>query len=82
MSLDPHGQINQPLPKPNNHTPVFDLLMADIKARDEYGQRKYGQPLRPHNGRDSLRGAYEEALDLAVYLRQLIYERDNPIGET
>lgn len=29
------------------------------------------------NGRDALLDAYQEALDLVVYLRQVIYERDN-----
>jgi len=32
--------------------------------------------LVPHNGRDALRDAYEEALDLCQYLRQALYERD------
>jgi hypothetical protein len=40
------------------------------------GVRKYGTPLQAHNGRDGLMDAYQEALDLAVYLRQLIAERD------
>jgi hypothetical protein len=52
------------------------LVLADMAARDKLGQRRYGRRLRPHNGRDTLRDAYEEALDLAVYLRTVIYERD------
>jgi hypothetical protein len=32
--------------------------------------------LQPHNGRDCLMDAYQEALDLAMYLRQAIFERD------
>jgi hypothetical protein len=32
-------------------------------------------PLRAHNGRDALVDAYQEALDLCVYLRQVIQER-------
>lgn len=78
MSNDPHGQTNQPLPKANNpHPAVHDLLVADIQARDKYGQGKYGQRLRPFNGRNSLRDAYEEVIDLAVYLRVLIYENEH-----
>lgn len=34
--------------------------------------------LQAFNGRDVLRDAYEEALDLATYLRQCIEERDRP----
>jgi hypothetical protein len=44
-------------------------LVEDIRARDAEGRRKYGVPLQPHNGRDMLVDAYQEALDLVVYLR-------------
>lgn len=66
----------QPPPVPNDHPPVWPLVVADMAARDRFGRAKYGTPLQGFNGRDVLRDAYEEALDLAVYLRQLIYERD------
>ena len=45
--------------------------------RDRQGQQRYGTRLRGHNGRDPLVDAYQEALDLCVYLRQAIYERDH-----
>ena len=48
----------------------------DMAARDQVGRARYGVPLQPHNGRDALRDAYEEALDLCAYLRQAIMERD------
>ena len=44
--------------------------------RDAVGRAKYGVPLQAHNGRDALQDAYEEVLDLAVYLRQAIEERN------
>jgi hypothetical protein len=47
-----------------------------MKRRNEFGEFKYGTPLQAHNGRDALKDAYEEALDLCVYLRQALYERD------
>jgi hypothetical protein len=40
------------------------------------GIMKYGTPLQPFNGRDALWDAYQVVLDLAVYLRQAIYEID------
>lgn len=49
-----------------------------MKARDAKGRAHYGVPLTTGNGRDALRDAYEESLDLAVYLRQAIEERDAP----
>ena len=55
---------------------AWDLVLQDMEARDKLGQERYGVRLMPHNGRDTLRDAYEEALDLAVYLRNAIYERD------
>lgn len=55
---------------------VWALVIGDMAQRDAMGLRKYGKPLRPQDGRDTLWDAYEEALDLAVYLRKAIAERD------
>lgn len=68
--------MRQPDPVPNHHPAVWPLVVADMRLRDAKGRGTYGVPLQPHNGRDALRDAYEEALDLAAYLRQAIYERD------
>lgn len=66
----------QPRSVPNSNPAVWDLVQADMRDRDAMGERKHGTRLQPHNGRDSLVDAYQEALDLVVYLRQAIYERD------
>jgi hypothetical protein len=66
----------QPAPVLNDKPAVWDLVLADMAARDRLGRKRYGTPLQPNNGRDVLRDAYEEALDLCAYLRQTIYERD------
>ena len=55
---------------------VATLVKQDIEARIEMGAKKYGERLTTHNGRDTLLDAYQEVLDLAVYLRQFLYERD------
>jgi len=68
--------MTQPKPTPNNNPAVWDLVLSDMAARDKLGQARYGTRLQPHNGRDTLKDAYEEALDLAVYLRAAIFERD------
>jgi hypothetical protein len=47
-----------------------------MEGRKVVGLKRYGTLLQPFNGRDALRDAYEEALDLAQYLRQAIEERD------
>lgn len=49
-------------------------LIADMRARHELGQRKYGQPLQAHNGRSALRDLYDELLDAVVYARQCVEE--------
>lgn len=66
----------QPDPVPNEQPAVWDLVMADMRARDSVGLARYGTRLQPHNGRDALVDAYQEVLDAAVYLRQAIFERD------
>jgi hypothetical protein len=77
VSLDiDFGTTEQPAPIPNAAPAVWDLVVADMRARDAAGLAKYGTRLQPHNGRDALLDAYQEALDLAVYLRTAIYERD------
>ena len=66
----------EPLPKENNLPAVWDLVIQDMKDRDAMGLKRYGMHLQPFNGRNSLRDAYQEVLDLAVYLRQKIYEEE------
>lgn len=51
-------------------TPEKAHLLADMAARDAFGRAHYGTPLQAGNGRDALIDAYQEALDLCVYLRQ------------
>lgn len=59
----------KPMPK------VWDLVISDMLERNSFGLKKYGMELTPNNGRKPLVDAYQEALDLVVYLRQEIYER-------
>jgi hypothetical protein len=68
--------IPEPAPVQNTLPGVWGLVQQDMAARDQFGVDKYGLRLQPHNGRDALKDAYQEALDLAVYLRTVIYERD------
>ncbi len=72
----PQREGDQPMTVRNGHPAVWPIVMQDMQARHEIGIKRYGTPLQPHNGRDMLRDAYEEVLDLAVYLRGAIYERD------
>ena len=67
---------NQSEPIPNDLPAVWDLVIEDMRSRDAVGTRRYGVRLQPFNGRDALVDAYQEALDLVVYLRTAIFERD------
>jgi hypothetical protein len=67
---------DQPLPVVNDSPFIQDLVIADIEARKQLGIQRYGTALQAFNSRDALRDAYEEAMDLTVYLRQVIAERD------
>lgn len=67
----------QPAPTPTDRTPTWELVIADMRERDRIGREKYGVPLTPGSGRDSLVDAYQEALDLAVYLRDEIEGRNH-----
>ncbi|MCI4411364.1 MAG: hypothetical protein JHC38_06785 [Thiotrichales bacterium] len=67
----------QPNPIQNEATPTWELVMRDMENRNKAGIEKYGTPLQPHNGRNSLQDAYEEALDLAVYLKNAIIEQQS-----
>lgn len=71
--------MNTPIP-PAERKEVARLVHEDIEKRIAKGIAEYGEPLTTHNGRDALWDAYEEALDLAMYLRQAIQERDDLAG--
>lgn len=66
----------QPAPKPSTEPAAWSLVMRDMADRDVIGTSKYGTRLKPGDGRDSLVDAYQEGLDMVVYLRKAIYERD------
>jgi len=76
MSKEPSVSV-QPDPILNESTPIWELVISDMKERDNVGRERYGVPLQANNGRDALVDAYQEALDLVVYLRQAIEERSN-----
>ncbi len=77
MSLDSFV-VSQPAPQPDPSPQpviVWDLVRKDIDERDLAARVKYGMALQGLNGRDSLIDAYQEALDLVVYLRQELFRR-------
>lgn len=56
---------------------IWQLVIADMRDRERFGKEKYGTHLHKGDGRRSLVDAYQEALDLCVYLRKAIAEKDD-----
>jgi hypothetical protein len=65
----------QPKPTEGHGPDIVDLVKKNLDERRKKGIETYGVPLRAGNGRDMLIDAYEEALDLACYLRAEIENR-------
>jgi hypothetical protein len=53
---------------------AVDLLIADMRDRDQVGRDRYGTPLTSGNGRDHLIDALQEQLDACVYLANALDE--------
>ena len=66
----------QQMPIVNDKPILQEMVIEDMAKRLELGIERYGTGLQADNGRDMLQDAYEEALDLCVYLRGIMYERD------
>jgi len=71
------GDVKEKEVAMQKNKPVVAQVMIDLTERMEIGIKTYGEALRANNGRDALQDAYEEALDLACYLKQEMIERDN-----
>lgn len=77
MSTTRDPNTDQVAPVPNNGPSCHDLVIADMDERKQFGLQKYNSLLQPNNGRSFLQDAYEEVLDLAVYLRGALEEERN-----
>ena len=49
-------------------------VIEELEARKKFGFDKYGTLLQANNGRNAVRDALDEALDLTVYIKQIITE--------
>jgi NTP pyrophosphatase (non-canonical NTP hydrolase) len=68
----------EPQPEPTGTgSKVLPEFVKDVYARADSGHEKYGTMLRTGNGRDALMDAYQECLDMGMYLKQAIMERDS-----
>ena len=67
--------VPQPTPTGDGDIVLFHV-QHDLLERAAFGHQKYGTFLRTNNERDALKDAYQEALDLVMYLRQAILEQE------
>ena len=82
MSATRDPERDQVAPIHNDGPSCHDLVIEDMKERKQFGLTKYKTILQPNNGRSFLQDAYEEVLDLAVYLRgRLEEERQAKVKE-
>jgi hypothetical protein len=64
-----------PVAQPQAQPTIFDLVKRDLDERDRRGYEQHRVALTAGRGYDWLQQAYEEALDLCVYLRGALTER-------
>lgn len=57
---------------------VAQYMRDDMKARKEFGLKKYGTILQADNGRNPLKDGYAEILDLLVYAKQAMEQGKMP----
>jgi len=74
-NLPPFDAAAEQVTPHGSGTPIVDLVKLDLETRAVAGEPKYRERLKANNGRDALLDAYQEGLDLVMYLRQLIEER-------
>lgn len=53
----------------------WDLVIQDMKKRDNFGIKKYKVPLNTETKKDCLQELYEELLDAVVYVRTELEKR-------
>lgn len=71
----PSHAAPQPPPGKGSAISTSALVAADMFERHAAGLNKYGVAHQHDNGRDHLIDAYQEALDLCIYLRAEIERR-------
>lgn len=62
-----------------NNSKILDAVIQDLVSREQRGLEKYGTTVdrKDLTNQQWLQHAYEEALDFALYIKKLIYEKEN-----
>jgi hypothetical protein len=71
------GLVPAPVPgEPAGPVNIYDLVESDLRDREAVGIETYGSPLTSATAIDPITYAYEECLDMALYLRKYLHARD------
>jgi hypothetical protein len=73
-AISSHDLVIDDIKTSINSYPGCKELIEDMVERKDFGLRKYGTILHSDNGRDHTKDAYDEVLDLLVYLRTMMAE--------
>ena len=68
--------MSQPDPIRNDSQYLWPQVVRDMMTRDMIGAERYSTRLQALNGRDMAQDAYEEALDMSVYLKGVCVEME------
>lgn len=69
---------DQKMPVASSSPPMHDVAAMLLESRKQLGIKRYGQPLQAFNSRNCAQDVLEEALDVAAYSAQLIWEQTHP----
>ncbi len=63
---------------------IETLVCTDIKARQKVGIKKYGVTVaqNPLSEQQWLQHAYEESLDLSIYLKRIIESKEQAVRDS
>ena len=61
---------------PDDPDGIWNSVVEDMKARNDFGFKKYGVALKANDGRKTIQDLYEELLDACVYTKKLIKEQE------
>lgn len=67
-----HKEYREAAPR----SPIFEAIKLDLDSRNRKGFLATGKVFEPSQGKEWIREAYEEALDLCAYLKGLLMKED------
>lgn len=70
------NSVQSPSKDPDS-IPITQMVIEDLRKREQKGIASYGDMLHTNNGRDAMLDLYEELLDACQYIKQVMMERED-----